>query len=233
MTGANKGIGFETVRQLGKQGFTVLLGARDEERGEKAAQTLRDEGLDVRFLSLDVTDENSVRAAAQKVESDFGKLDVLINNAGIALDRMSPSQLPVEIMRRTYDTNVFAPVTVIQAMLALLKKSSAARIVNVSSSLGSLTQHSDPNWEYAGINLLAYTSSKTALNAVTVQFAKELRELGIKVNAACPGYVATDLNGHSGTRTVEQGATISVRLATLPDDGPSGGFFDENGVVAW
>ncbi len=233
ITGANKGIGLETARQLAQKGYTVLVGARGAERGAKAAQTLNDEGLDAHFLQIDVTDAVSRQAAAQKVERDFGKLDVLINNAGIALDSVPPSQLPSEIMRRTYDTNVFAPVAVIQEMLPLLRKSSAARIVNLSNGLGSLAQNSDPHWEHAAVKLLAYDSSKTALNAVAVQFASELRDAGIKVNSADPGYVATDLNGHRGERTVQQGATATVRLATLPDDGPSGGFFNEDGVVAW
>lgn len=233
ITGANKGIGLETARQLAQKGYTVLVGARGAERGAKAAQTLNDEGLDAHFLQIDVTDAVSRQAAAQKVERDFGKLDVLINNAGIALDSVPPSQLPSEIMRRTYDTNVFAPVAVIQEMLPLLRKSSAARIVNLSNGLGSLAQNSDPHWEHAAVKLLAYNSSKTALNAVEVQFASELRDAGIKVNYADPGYVATDLNGHRGERTVQQGATATVRLATLPDDGPSGGFFNEDGVVAW
>ena len=136
-------------------------------------------------------------------------------------------------LRRTFETNVFGVVAVTQAMLPMLRKSSAGRIVNLSSGLASLAQNSDPNWAFDSVNLLAYNSSKTALNAVTVQFAKELRDTPIKVNAADPGYTATDMNGHSGTRTVEQGATAAVRLATLPDDGPTGSFFDEDGVVPW
>jgi NAD(P)-dependent dehydrogenase (short-subunit alcohol dehydrogenase family) len=163
----------------------------------------------------------------------FCKLDILVNNAGIAVDRVPPSQLDIEVLRRTYDTNFFGVFAVIKAMLPLLQKSDAGRIVNMSSGLGSLAQNTDPNYEYAQMKVLAYNSSKTAVNAITIQFAHELKDTSIKVNSADPGYVATELNAHSGTRTVQQGATAPVRLATLPSDGPTGGFFDENGVVPW
>jgi NAD(P)-dependent dehydrogenase (short-subunit alcohol dehydrogenase family) len=141
--------------------------------------------------------------------------------------------LDMDILRRTYDTNVFGVFAVTKAMLPLIRKSEAGRIVNMSSGLGSLTQTSDPQWPFAQVNLLAYNSSKTAVNAITVQFANELRDTPIKVNAADPGYVATDLNQHRGHRTVQQGASAPVRLATLPADGPTGGYFDEDGVVPW
>jgi len=233
VTGANKGIGLEIARQLAQQGSTVLIGARDSQRGEEAAQTLRLEGLDARFLPLDVTDQATIDAAAKQIESEFGKLDILVNNAAVALDQTPPSGLEMETLRTTYDTNVFGVFAVIKAMLPLIKKSEAGRIVNMSSGLGSLTQTSDPNWGFAGVNLLAYNSSKSAVNAITVQFANELRDTPIKVNAADPGYVATDLNQHRGHRTVQQGATAPVRLATLPADGPTGSYFDENGGVPW
>lgn len=233
ITGANKGIGLEIARQLGKQGITVLLSVRDENRGREAAQKLQDEGIDAHVVQLDVTNQDTINAAASHIESEFGKLDILVNNAGIAIDNVPPSQLDIEILRRTYDTNVFGVFAVTKAMLPLLRKSDAGRIVNMSSGLASLAQNSDPNWEYAQVKLLAYNSSKTALNAMTVQFAYELRDTPIKVNSADPGYVATDINDHRGTRTVQQGATAPVRLATLPADGPTGGFFDENGVVPW
>jgi NAD(P)-dependent dehydrogenase (short-subunit alcohol dehydrogenase family) len=233
VTGANKGIGLEIARQLAQQGCTVLVGARDEPRGEEAARTLKSEGLDARFIHLDVTDQNTIDTAAARIESEFKKLDILVNNAAIGLDRTPPSQLDMEILRRTYDTNVFGVFAVTKAMLPLLRKSEAGRIVNMSSGLGSLAQTSDPNGPFAAVNLLAYNSSKSAVNALTVQFATELRGTPIKVNAADPGYVATDLNEHRGYRTVQQGAQTPVRLATLPADGPTGGYFNDDGVVPW
>jgi NAD(P)-dependent dehydrogenase (short-subunit alcohol dehydrogenase family) len=180
-----------------------------------------------------VTERSSIDQGASLIERDFGRLDILVNNAGIGIDNAPPSRLEMEVLRRTYETNFFGVFAVTKAMLPLLRKSDAARIVNISSGLGSLTQNSDPGYQYAGAKLLAYNSSKTALNALTVQFAHELRDTAIKVNSADPGYVATDLNNHRGTRTVEQGARVAVRLATLPTDGPTGGYFDEDGVVPW
>lgn len=233
ITGANKGIGLEIARQLGMQGIAVLIGARDENRGREAAQKLQPENIDARPVRLDVTDQSTIDAAAQHIESEFGKLDILVNNAGIGIDNAPPSQLDMEVLRRTYETNVFGVFAVTKAMLPLLKKSEAGRIVNMSSGLGSLTQNSDPNYEYAEFKLLAYNSSKTALNAMTVQFAHELKDTPIKVNSADPGYVATDINAQRGPRSVQQGAIAPVRLATLPADGPTGGYFDENGVVPW
>ncbi|HEY9725300.1 MAG TPA: SDR family oxidoreductase [Chroococcales cyanobacterium] len=233
ITGANKGIGLEIARQLGVQGITVLLGVRDENRGREAAEKLQADRINARAVQLDVTQQDTIDAAANYIENEFGKLDILVNNAGIAIDNTPPSQLGIEILRRTYDTNVFGVFAVTKAMLPLLRKSDAGRIVNMSSGLGSLTQNSDPKYEYAQAKYLAYNSSKTALNAMTIQFAHELKDTPIKVNAADPGYVATDINDYRGTRTVEQGATAPVRLATLPDDGPTGGYFDENGIVPW
>jgi len=233
ITGANKGIGKEIARQLGAQGMTVLLGARDKTRGAEAAGELTRKGLDAHALLLDVTDQSSIDDAASQIESEWGRLDALVNNAGIALDRVPPSQLDLDTLRRTYDTNVFGVFAVTKALLPLLRKSDAGRIVNLSSGLGSLAQNSDPQWEFAGVKPLAYNSSKTALNMMTVLFASELRDTPIKVNAADPGFTATDLNQHRGTRTVEQGAAEAVRLATLPADGPTGGYFSDNGPVPW
>ncbi len=233
ITGANKGIGLEIARQLGAQGITVLIGARDQKRGSEAAEKLQAENIDAHAVQLDVTNQQSIDAAAKHIESEFGRLDILVNNAGIAIDNAPPSQLDMEILRRTYDTNFFGVFAVTKAMFPLLHKSQAGRIVNISSGLGSLTQNSDPNYEYAQIKYLAYNSSKTALNAMTVQFAHELKDTPIKVNSADPGYVATDINNNNGTRTVQQGASTPVRLATLPADGPTGSFFDDNGVVPW
>jgi NAD(P)-dependent dehydrogenase (short-subunit alcohol dehydrogenase family) len=180
-----------------------------------------------------VTNQPTIEQAARRIEAEFGRLDILVNNAGIAIDDAPPSGLDIAVLHRTYEANVFGPVAVTRAMLPLLRKSSAGRIVNMSSSLGSLTLTTDPGWTFAHLNLLAYSSSKTALNAVTVQFAKELHDTPIKVNAADPGYTATDLNRHTGTRSVEQGARAAVLLAMLPADGPTGGFFDENGTLPW
>ncbi|HYT87416.1 MAG TPA: SDR family oxidoreductase [Gemmataceae bacterium] len=233
VTGANKGIGLEIARQLGQRGFTLLLGARDEARGQEAAQQLRTEGLDARPLRLDVTNQTTIEAAARRIESEFGQLDILVNNAAVLLDKVSPSQLDLETLRQTFETNFFGVFVVTKAMLPLLRKSDAGRIVNLSSGLASLAQNSDPHWEFAQFKLLAYNSSKTAVNALTVQLAADLRDTPIKVNAADPGYTATDMNAHQGHRTVAQGATAAVRLATLPADGPTGGFFDEDGPVPW
>jgi NAD(P)-dependent dehydrogenase (short-subunit alcohol dehydrogenase family) len=233
ITGANKGIGLEIARQLGTQGITVLVGARDRERGRVATEALRAEGIDAHSVTLDVTDEASIGAAAQEIEQQFGKLDILVNNAAVALDRRPPSQLDLETFRRTYETNVFGIFAVTCAMLPLLRKAPAPRIVNMASGLASLTQTSDPNSPLFNVNLIAYNSSKTAINALTVQFANELRDTPIKVNSADPGYVATDLNQHSGPRTVQQGAKEPVRLATLPADGPTGRFFNEDGPLPW
>ena len=233
ITGANKGIGLEIARQLGRQSMTVLIGARDEGRGQEAAEKLRADGVDARSIQLDVTSQETIDRVARRIEKEFGRLDVLVNNAGIFIDDTPPSGLRMEVLRRTYETNVFGPVAVTQAMLPLLRRSPAGRIVNMSSGLASLTQTSDPGWAFSHLNLLAYNSSKTALNAATVEFAKELRGTLVKVNSADPGYTATDMNHHMGTRSVEQGARVAARLATLPDDGPTGGFFDENGVLPW
>jgi NAD(P)-dependent dehydrogenase (short-subunit alcohol dehydrogenase family) len=233
ITGANKGIGKEIARQLGNLGITVIIGARDEKKGKEAEQELRSQGIDVSTLQLDVTGQTNIDAAALEIERKFGKLDILVNNAGIAIDTGKPSSIDVDTLYRTYDTNVFGPFRMIKAFLPLLLKSEAGRIVNMSSGLGSLERNSDKYWEASGTKLLAYNSSKTALNALTLQFAYELRKTAIKVNSAAPGFVATDLNQHRGTRTVEQGARAPVRLATLPADGPTGGFFDEDGPLPW
>lgn len=233
ITGANKGIGREIARQLGRRGLKILLGARDPGRGEEAAQALRAEGLDVQFFPLDVTRRDTVEAAARRIEANPGRLDVLINNAGIVAGRGAPSTLSLDAVRATYETNVFGSILVTQLLLPLLRRSPAGRIVNMSSGLGSLTLISDPGSAYARFAGTAYSASKSALNAVTVAFAHELRSTGIKVNAADPGHTATDLNGHTGTRTVEQAARVAIQLATLDDAGPTGGFFDENGPLPW
>ena len=234
ITGANKGLGLETARQLAKQNIKVLLGARDETRGREAAEKLQSENLDAEFVLIDVTDEKTVEAAAKRVEETYGKLDILVNNAGIAVEYdVEPSEINLEKIRQTFDTNFFGVIAVTRAFLPLIKKSENGRIVNVSSGLGSLTQNSDPDWSFSSVKPLAYNSSKAALNMFTVILADELKDAKIKVNSADPGYTATDLNNNSGPKTVEQGASIIFDLATLPDDGATGGYFDDQGVVPW
>lgn len=234
VTGANRSLGLEISRQLATfHNMTVLIGARDWSRGREAADRLSAEGLDVRAIVLDVTDQSTIDAAAQRIATEFGRLDVLVNNAGVFLDQGPPSQLEMDVLRRTYETNVFGLFAVTKAMIPLLRRSTAGRIVNMSSGLGSLAQNSDPSWEFAAFKLLAYNSSKTTVNAITVMFAAELKEAGIKVNSADPGYTATDMNEYKGRQTVAQGAVVPVRLATLPQDGPTGGFFDGNGPASW
>jgi NAD(P)-dependent dehydrogenase (short-subunit alcohol dehydrogenase family) len=226
ITGANKGIGFETARQLAARGITVLVGARDEERGRQAERALRDGGADACFVQLDVTDATSVRRAAEWIDAEYGRLDVLVNNAGtasVARQRGLPSQTSLDDMRAVYEINVFGVVAVTNAMLPLLRRAAAARIVNVSSEVGSITSQSDPASPLSQMPASAqYPSSKAALNMLTAMYAKELRDTPIKVNAANPGYTNTDFNDHRGFRTAAEGAEPSVYLATLQDEGPSG-----------
>ncbi|MGH3175290.1 MAG: SDR family oxidoreductase [Streptosporangiaceae bacterium] len=223
ITGANKGIGLETARQLGARGVTVLAGARDEARGLEAERALRDAGADARFVRLDVTDPKSAQEAADWVDHHYGRLDILVNNAGIVRAGGLPSQTDLDAMREVYETNVFGVIIVTNAMLPLLRRAPAARIVNVSSEVGSIGSMTDPASPLAQMPAsLAYPSSKSALNMITALYAKELRDTPVKVNAANPGYTATDLNRQSGFRSVAEGAEASVRLATLDADGPSG-----------
>jgi NAD(P)-dependent dehydrogenase (short-subunit alcohol dehydrogenase family) len=234
VTGANKGIGREIARQLAALGCRVWLGARNHDLGAAAVAALRAEGGDVHHLKLDVTDNESVCAAAARVAEHADRLDILVNNAGIAMDAGAlPSELDLRRMQAMYEVNVFGAVRVTQAFLPLLRAAPAGRVVMMSSGLGSLGNQSDPTYEFVGYNSLGYNSSKAALNAVTVVFAKELAGTFIKVNAADPGRTATDLNQHRGPRSVAQGAAIAIRLATLPPDGPTGGFFNDSGRVNW
>lgn len=231
ITGANKGLGYETARRLGEAGATVLLGTRDPERGRAAAATLAAAGVNVRCLAIDVTSDEAVEKAAAEVDAEFGRLDVLVNNAGIIGARVPVPEIRPEDFRLCYETNVFGPVRVTRAFLPLLRRSDLPRVVMVSSGMGSLTVTTDPQRLESSIHSLVYPSSKAALNMITTQYAKALPDL--KVNAADPGYTATDLNGHAGPQTVEEGAEILVRLATLGPDGPSGGFFDRHGRLPW
>ena len=236
VTGANKGIGKETARGLAALGMTVWLGARDEDRGRAAEAELREGGGDVRFVPLDVTDAAGIAAVAKAIDADHGRLDVLVNNAGIVGTGFDvvPSATPVDALRAAYETNFFGAVAVTNALLPLLRRSAAGRIVNLSSQLGSLTVIGDPASPYADTPLLlAYDSSKTALNMATVLLARELQGTAIKVNAVSPGYCATDLNAFTGHLSAADGAKIPVLAATLPDDGPSGTFFGAEGPIPW
>lgn len=233
VTGANKGIGFETARQLAAQGVTVLLGARDEQLGEEAAKSLQEENLDVRFLRLDINDSQTYEAARKFIEENFGRLDILVNNAGVGLDAGVPaSQGTLEQWRGTFETNVFGTIALTQALLPLIKKSQAGRIVNVSSILGSLKWSSDPasnigSFAFSGT---AYNASKAALNMFTVHLANELKETPIKVNACHPGWVKTDMGGENAPLEITEGAKTSVMLATLANNGFTGRYvhFDED-----
>ncbi len=229
VTGANKGIGIETVRQLAQLGYTVILASRDAARGEAAAQSLRDEKLDVQAIELDVGNADQILAAVKFVDGKFGHLDALVNNAGVGLDWGVPaSTLPRDVLRATFDANFFGAIAVTQAFLPLLRKSPAGRIVNVSSILGSITEQG----RMAGTGA-AYGSAKSALNSYTVHLASELKKTTIKVNAAHPGWVKTDLGGHGAPLDTTTGAKTSVRLATLPADGPTGQFFHLDKNLPW
>ncbi|RDI47230.1 SDR family oxidoreductase [Nocardia mexicana] len=225
ITGANKGIGYETARLLAARGTTVLVGARNPELGRAAAEKLKADGADARFVQLDVTDDESIGRAAEYIGSEFGKLDILVNNAaitgGLEGDGKA-SSTTLATLRKVYETNVFGVVAVTNAMLPLLRGAEAARIVNVSSEVGSMTLTFDPDSPMWQLGAIPYPSSKSALNMITTLYAKELWDTPIKVNAANPGYTATDLNGRTGFRTPEQGAAPTVHLATLPADGPTG-----------
>ena len=228
VTGATRGLGFETARLLGERGITAIMGARDPERGRAAAEQLGQP-----FVALDVTDAASVETAAKWIEREYGKLDILVNNAGITAAGGSPSGVSPDDVRRVFETNVFGVITVTNAMLPLLRKSPAGRIVNVSTEVGSMTKMLDqesPVWHQ---NNLAYSASKAALNMVTVAYAKELWDTPIKVNAEAPGFCATEINGFQGFRTAEQGAQMAVKFATLDADGPTGTFTTFTGPLPW
>src|SRR4051794_14911486 len=232
VTGANKGIGYEIAAGLARAGFRVGVGARDAERRNEAVEKLRAEGLDVFGVALDVTDDASVSAAAAQLEEEGG-LGVLVNNAGITGGMpQEPSKVTAEQVLAAVDTNVVGVIRVTNAMLPMLRRAASPRIVNVSSTVGSLTLQT-AQAEAVGPVSGAYSPTKSYLNAITIQYAKELAGTPILVNAGCPGYVATDLNGHRGTRTPQQGAAIFLELATLPDDGPSGTFRDDTGIQPW
>ncbi len=232
VTGANQGIGFETAKELGAMGFTVLLGARNSDRGKEAEEALVKEGIKAHFVLLDVTKQDTIDKVAELIDNTYGSLDVLINNAGIAVEKgRQPSQLDTQDLKETFEINFFGLFAVTKAMLPLLIKSTAGRIVNVSSGRGSFANNIKPVDK--SLNALAYNSSKAAVNMLTLTFSKELIETSIKINSAAPGYTITAINDFKGHRTVQQAAEIIVKLATLDENGPTGGFFDENGAVPW
>lgn len=237
ISGANKGIGLETGRQLGKLGYTVLLGSRDELKGEVAARQLRDDGVDARVVKLDVVRQADVDAVAKLIADEFGKLDVLVNNAGVMIEKSwtenSTSETKVADLRATFEANLFAVLSLTQALLPLLKKAEAARIVNVSSILGSVGMQATKGSPTYDTKLFAYNSSKAALNVFTIHLAHELLGTKIKVNSAHPGWVLTDIGGSAAPMSVVDGAKTTIQLATLPEDGPTGGFFHLGKEIAW
>ena len=234
ITGANKGIGFEIARQLGKRGYVVLVGSRDKKRGQTATDRLKAEGIDAHLQILDVTHHPSAVRARELILNEYGHLDVLVNNAGAAHDKvLKPSEIPIDTIREVFEPNFFGLISVTQILLPLLRKSGAGRIVNLSSSLGSLTTLSDPTSYEGDFRLLGYGASKAALNMFTVQLAHELRDTPIKVNSVHPGWIKTDMGGVEAPGTVEEGADTVIWLATSPADGPTGGFFSERKPMPW
>ena len=226
VTGANRGIGFEICRQLAGRGTRVLLTARDERRGQEAAARLTRDGLDVQFRQLDVTDEDSVRHLVGVVEAEFGGIDILVNNAGVYPDEGVPGlTIDLDTVRRTLEVNAYGPLRLCQALVPLMRRRRYGRIVNVSSGAGSLTE--------MGGGTLAYRVSKVSLNAITRILADEVRGSGILINAMCPGWVRTEMGGRHAPRSVEDGADTAIFLATLPDTGPTGGFFRDRKPIPW
>ena len=243
ITGANKGIGLETARALGKLGIAVVLASRDEAKGSAAADKLRAEGIkSIEAVRFDVTQPEDHKAIARHLEERYGKLDILVNNAGVQLDDAdfeapggfnTTSRVKPEVLQRTFETNFFAVVALTQTLLPLIRMAPAGRIVNLSSVLGSLTLHSDPSSGIYDKKAFAYDASKTALNAFTVHLAQELRGTKIKVNSAHPGWVKTDMGGKAAPLEISEGGKTSVQLATLPDDGPTGGYFHLGQPLPW
>jgi NAD(P)-dependent dehydrogenase (short-subunit alcohol dehydrogenase family) len=242
VTGANRGLGLQIAKDLAAHGFTVLVGSRNLDHGETAARSL---GADARAIQLDVTDLVSIASAAERIRSEFGRLDVLMNNAGVLhagkpdqsleqiVESARPSVVSLDEVRGVFETNVFGVIAVTQAMLPLLREAPAGRIVNVSSTSGSLAKNADPTYPHRPSFGAVYSPSKASLNAITLAFALELEATPIKVNAVCPGFIATDLNNFQGTRTVQEGAREPVRLALLDADGPTGTFSDDDGPIPW
>jgi len=240
ITGANRSIGLEITKQLSKKGLFVYLGTRDIEKGNTVVEELKKEGLEnIKAIEIDVTKPVSIEAARKKIETEQGKLDILINNAGISGEfPQNASDTSITAVQHVFDTNFFGVISVTQAFLGLLKKSETPRISNITSGLGSLTLHSDPSWKYYNFKATSYMTSKAALNGYTIALAYELKDLLFKVNAIDPGYTATDFNHHSGPGTVESAATFIIKHTVTDSDGPNGMFFsndieDETEVSPW
>lgn len=234
VTGGNRGIGFEIARKLAALDITVLIGVRNQEQGVKAQDRLKRDELDVHFILLDVTDALSIQSAVGRIRDDFRRLDILVNNAGIMIDSKTViTELNLTIFQNTLETNAFGPLLLSQACLPLMKANNYGRIVNMSSILGSLTNIASPDSQHAEVQSPAYRLSKAALNGITVLLASELRGTNILVNSACPGWVRTDMGGDQAPLSPEQGADTPVWLATLPEEGPSGGFFRERQPIPW
>ena len=238
ITGANKGIGFETARQLGKQGVSIIAASRNKERGIAAVEKLHTEGIDAEFLQLDVDNDAEIQFAFEFIQNKYGKLDILINNAGIQVEHgdwgvNNTPTISEKALRETFDTNFFQVVKLTNTLLPLIRKSEAGRIVNLSSILGSLTLHSDPSSPIYNSKLFAYDTSKTALNSYTIHLAAALQDTPIKVNSAHPGWVKTDLGSDAAPMEVEDGAKTSVALALLEADGPTGKYIHLGQELPW
>jgi NAD(P)-dependent dehydrogenase (short-subunit alcohol dehydrogenase family) len=237
ITGANRGIGFETARGLGEKGVTVVLGARDQKKGDEAAQKLKAKGFDAVALKFDVNDPADHAKARDFIGKEYGKLDILINNAGVWLEPQDmanrTSEVSAEILRKTFDANFFNLIALTQTLLPLVRKAPAGRIVNLSSILGSLAMHADPKSPIYNANAFAYNASKTALNAFTVHLAQELKDTKIKVNSAHPGWVKTELGGPNAPMELSEGGKTSVELALLPDNGPTGAYIHMGERLPW
>jgi len=234
VTGANKGLGFEISKGLARKGLTVIMGARDVDKGKEAVSKLKEKGLDVYFHILDVTDPESIKKAVRHISEDFGRIDILVNNAGIMPDRESSiMEVSIDILKKTMDTNVYGPYLLCQQVIPLMKKYNYGRIVNMTSTLGSIAEMAKPDSPFNTMDLPGYRMSKTALNVVTLLFTKVVKGSNILVNSVCPGWCKTDMGGSDATLTPEQGADTAVWLATLPDDGPSGGLFSRRKPGEW
>ena len=234
VTGANKGLGFEISRQLAKKGIQVLLGARDIAKGQEAAEKLKQQGLDVYPLTLDINNGESIQSAVKTIQEKFGTLHILVNNAGVMLDwTTSVFDVGLDTLTQTLQSNLYGAFQLGQLCIPLMKAAGYGRIVNMSSTLGSLTDMSDPNSHYDGVLSPSYRLSKTALNSITALFARELRGTNILINSACPGWVQTDMGSEAAPLSVEEGADTPVWLATLSDGGPNGGFFNSRIPVPW
>jgi len=240
ITGANRGLGFATARRLSQSGVKVIVGARSRANGEDAVDRLRRDGLDPEPLHIDIDSPASVREAAELVDREHGRIDILVNNAGILPEATASNvdrPLDLRLVRETFETNVFGTISVTNEFLPLLRRSASGRIVNVSSTMGSLTDQTDPSSPYYGLLVPAYQMSKAALNGLTIALSKALTDTSIKVNSVCPGWVQTDLGGPenraAAPTTADEAAQIVVQMASIPDDGPTGQFVDRGGIVAW